>query len=112
MNQELEHLIEKIYADDARNRAKSYSQRMAGPNRNPTNVAVDDSPDDEDASLVSTDESDLTDSDELDDEGIDIYNSMENSSELLGVMNIDRTVPYAGQSSVSSGRSQPREFYV
>ena len=111
VNQELEHLIEKIYADDARNRAKSYSQRMAGPNRNTANVAVDDSPEDEDASLISTDESDLTDSDELDDEEIDIYNPMENSSELLGV-NIDRTIPYAGQSSVNSSRSQPREFYV
>lgn len=101
LNQTLDHMIEEIYANGARNRA-SYSQKMADPNLNATKVAADESAEEEDASLVSSDESDLTDSDDLDEDRV--YNHMENSSTLPGV-NIDITEPYVEDSmSANVGR--------
>lgn len=65
-------MIEKIYADDAKNRA--YSQKMAGSNHN---AEAEDSAEEEDASMVSSesDESDVTDSEDLDEDLDCVYSS-------------------------------------
>lgn len=65
LNQTLEHMIEKIYADDAKDRAESHSRKIAGRSHHGFKVAANDSV--EEASLVSYNESDLTDSKYLDD---------------------------------------------
>lgn len=90
-NQILEHTIEKIYADDAKNRAESYPQ--TGQNNIAMNVAPDDPAEEGDESSVSSDESDLTDSNDSDEE-IDVWKPMDNPSISHGVNNY-RTVPYA-----------------
>lgn len=106
LDQSLEHMIENIYAEYARNRAESYSQRATGPNHIPTNVVKDDQTmvlaEEGDGSL-SSDESDLTDSDGLE-EDINVYNPVDNPS-ILPSVNIDRTAPYTdGSRGVNVGR--------
>jgi hypothetical protein len=98
LNEALDHMIEKIYADDAKNRADSYARKMEDPDHNATKVADDDfteEEEDEDASLVSSGESDLTaDSEDFDQNLGRVYNPMEKSSIVLPGMNIDMTGPY------------------
>jgi hypothetical protein len=109
LNQALEHMIEKIYADDAKNRAESHSRKMAGRNHHGFKVAANDRV--EEGSLVN--ENDLTDSKYLDDlDRLCIPMPVENLSAWPSV-NIDTTVPYTEDSmSANVGRLHFREFYV
>ena len=94
----LEHIIENLYAGDVGNHGKSYSQGMEDPNHA---VATDDPyAEDRDASLLSSDESDLTDSDKLDEE-MDVSSHMNNPS-ISPSINIGRTVPYAEESRTAN----------
>ena len=61
-------------------------EKWQASNHNATKVAADDSAEEEDASLVSSDESDLTDSEDLEEDLDRGYNSMENSSTSVDSM--------------------------